>query len=100
MTGLGELKRAISFFPELKTRLIDLENHANEAANDPENYRTWFRSDKIPSRFCSKSVITKDGRTVPIPTCADVFRYIESVDEDQIPLFPVRSCMSVYNLCE
>lgn len=100
MTGLGELKRALSFFPELKTRLIELENRANEAANDSENYRTWFRSDKIPTRFCSKSVITKDGRTVPIPTCADVFRYIESVDEDQIPLFPARSCMSVYNLCE
>lgn len=100
MTGLGELKRAIEFFPELKAKLIDLEREANEAADDPESYRSWFRADKIPARFCSKSVVTKDGRTVPIPTCDDVFRYIESVDENQLPMFPARSCMSVYNLCE
>lgn len=35
-----------------------------------------------------------------VPTASDVFRYIESVDEDQLPLFPARACMSVYNLCE
>lgn len=35
-----------------------------------------------------------------VPTAEDVFRYIESVDEDQLPLLPSRSCMSVYNLCE
>jgi 3'-phosphoadenosine 5'-phosphosulfate sulfotransferase (PAPS reductase)/FAD synthetase len=100
MTGLGELKRALQFFPELKERLIEMERKANEAANDPENYRTWFRADKIPARFCSKSVTTKDGRQVPIPTCEDVFRYIESADDNQLALFPSRSCMSVYNLCE
>lgn len=100
MTGLGELKRAFQFFPELKDRLIEMERKANEASGDPNNYRSWFRSDKIPERFRSKSVVTKDGRTVGIPTCEDVFRYIESVDEDQLPMFPARSCMSVYNLCE
>lgn len=100
MTGIAELKRAIQFFPELKARLIEMKRKANEAADDPEQYRSWFRADKIPARYCSKTVLTKDGRTVPIPTCEDVFRYIESVDEDQIPMFPARSCMSVYNLCE
>ena len=34
------------------------------------------------------------------PTVEDVFRYIESKTIDQLPMFPARSCMSVYNLCE
>lgn len=59
MTGLAELKRAIAFFPDLKQRLMDLEKVCNDAAGAPGNYRTWFRSDKIPARFCSKTVGTK-----------------------------------------
>jgi 3'-phosphoadenosine 5'-phosphosulfate sulfotransferase (PAPS reductase)/FAD synthetase len=97
MTGLGELKRAVQFFPELKQRVIDMEKAASDGAGED---KFWFRSDKIPDRFKSASVVTKDGRTVLMPTAEDVFRYIESVDEDQLPMFPARSCMSVYNLCE
>lgn len=100
MTGLGELKRCIQFYPELRQRLIDIERKANDAAADPENYRTWFRSDKIPARFCSKSTVTKDGRTVPLATVEDVFRYIDGAAEGQLQMFEPRSCMSVYNLCE
>lgn len=68
MTGLGELKRGLSYFPELRQRLVDIEKRANDAAGNDANYRSWFRSDTIPPRFCSKSVVTKDGRTVAIPT--------------------------------
>jgi 3'-phosphoadenosine 5'-phosphosulfate sulfotransferase (PAPS reductase)/FAD synthetase len=105
MTGLGELKRMLSFHPELKQRVIDLENKVNAASAElraEKNYspRSFFRTDTIPARFCSQMLITKDGREVAYPTAEDVFRYIESVDEDQLPLFPQRSCMSVYNLCE
>lgn len=34
------------------------------------------------------------------PVSEDVFRYIESVDENQLSFLLERSCMSVYNLCE
>lgn len=102
MTGLAELKRIIQFYPELAARLTTLEKAANDSAEKDGNYRSWFRADKIPSRFCSKSVTTKDGRTVAIPTCEDVFRYIAKTSEHQLSLLddPPRSCMSVYNLCE
>jgi 3'-phosphoadenosine 5'-phosphosulfate sulfotransferase (PAPS reductase)/FAD synthetase len=100
MTGLGEIKRALQFFPELKSRLVKLERDVDEASADRDSPRTWFRSDRIPERFRSREVTTKDGRTVKIAAAEDVFRYIESVDEDQLPMFPARSCMSVYNLCE
>jgi 3'-phosphoadenosine 5'-phosphosulfate sulfotransferase (PAPS reductase)/FAD synthetase len=105
MTGLGELKRIIQFHPEIKTRLIELERMVNAAAKqhrEDDNYspRAFFRTDTIPARFCSQTLTTKDGREVAYPTAEDVFRYIESVDENQLPLLPARSCMSVYNLCE
>jgi 3'-phosphoadenosine 5'-phosphosulfate sulfotransferase (PAPS reductase)/FAD synthetase len=104
MTGLGELKRILKFHPEIKQRLIDLEKtvndataqHREEANSSP---RTFFRTDTIPARFCSQTM-TKNGRKIAFPTAEDVFRYVESVDEDQLPLLPARSCMSVYNLCE
>ncbi len=35
-----------------------------------------------------------------VPTAADVFNYVESKHEDQLPLGESQSCMSVYNLCE
>ncbi len=120
MTGLGELKRILSFFPEIKQKLIDLEAKVNIASADRQremNYspRTFFRTDTIPARFCSgrmtkiEPAITDDegnlvreeyAREIAYPTAEDVFRYIDSVDENQLPMFPARSCMSVYNLCE
>jgi 3'-phosphoadenosine 5'-phosphosulfate sulfotransferase (PAPS reductase)/FAD synthetase len=98
MTGLSELKRMLAFHPELKQRLIDLETSFGE--NSRGALITWFSRGTIPDRFCSKACMTEGGETVPIPTAEDVFRYIESVDENQLPMFPARSCMSVYNLCE
>jgi 3'-phosphoadenosine 5'-phosphosulfate sulfotransferase (PAPS reductase)/FAD synthetase len=105
MTGLGELKRILQFHPELKRRVIDLENKVNDATakhqkDNDYSPRTFFRTDTIPARFCSRTMMTKDGRTIQYPTAEDVFRYIESVGENQLPMFPARSCMSVYNLCE
>jgi hypothetical protein len=35
-----------------------------------------------------------------VPTAADVFRYVESMHEHQLPIEQPKSCMSVYNLCE
>jgi 3'-phosphoadenosine 5'-phosphosulfate sulfotransferase (PAPS reductase)/FAD synthetase len=107
MTGLGELKRILKFHPEIKQRLIDLERVVNEGTKqhqqEDNDYspRTFFRTDTIPARFCTNVMRKKDtGRIIAYPTAEDVFRYIESVDEDQLPLLPERSCMSVYNLCE
>jgi 3'-phosphoadenosine 5'-phosphosulfate sulfotransferase (PAPS reductase)/FAD synthetase len=103
MTGLGELKRIIQFFPDLKQRLIELERTVTEA-NPVSETRKWpstfFKAGTIPARFCSISGLNEQGEMAFVPTAEDVFRYIESVDENQIPMFPARSCMSVYNLCE
>jgi hypothetical protein len=43
---------------------------------------------------------TKKGRFIRVPTCEDVFNYLDSKTKDQLPLLPAKSCMSVYNLCE
>jgi 3'-phosphoadenosine 5'-phosphosulfate sulfotransferase (PAPS reductase)/FAD synthetase len=91
MVNQRELKAMMTSIPEIKNAIVELEEISG---------RTFFPPNYIPERFCSRSVETKDGRTVKVATAEDVFRYIESVDEDQIPMFPARSCMSVYNLCE
>lgn len=93
-----ELRALLRSTPEIRDRLRDLEASLNTTAGAAR--RLFFRSDYIPARFCSTAVNTKDGRSVAVPTVDDVFRYIESVDEDQMPLFEAPKCMSVYNLCE
>lgn len=103
MTGLGELKRILASSPELKQRLIDLEKTVT-TANPVGEKRKWpstfFKSGTIPARFCSIHGFNKKGVWTSVPTAEDVFRYVESTDEDQLPMFEARSCMSVYNLCE
>lgn len=103
MTGLGELKRLLVATPEIRHRLIDLETQVN-AANPVTEERKWpstfFKSGTIPDRFCSISGLNKKGVMAYVPTAEDVFRYLDSKDEDQLPLLPARTCMSVYNLCE
>lgn len=103
MTGLGELKRILINFPDMKQRLIDLERTVT-GANPVSETRKWpstfFKAGTIPARFCSISGKNEKGEMAYVPTAEDVFRYIESVDENQLPMFPARSCMSVYNLCE
>ena len=88
MVNQHELKALMEKLPEIKTAITSLE-----AIND----RSFFPPNYIPERFHT-GFDTNSGKS--FPKAEDVFRYIESVDEDQIPLFPVRSCMSVYNLCE
>jgi 3'-phosphoadenosine 5'-phosphosulfate sulfotransferase (PAPS reductase)/FAD synthetase len=90
MVNMRELKAYLSgdLGPELKRRLIDLEKSVG---------RSFFEPTYIPARFCTGF---DEKSQKPFPWAEDVFRYIESVDEDQMPMFPARSCMSVYNLCE
>ncbi|HKM80992.1 MAG TPA: phosphoadenosine phosphosulfate reductase family protein [Candidatus Acidoferrum sp.] len=73
---------------ELKARIYLLEMLCG---------RSFFEPTFIPERFCS-GFDPKSGKA--FPWADDVFRYIESVDADQLPMFEARSCMSVYNLCE
>lgn len=103
MTGLGELKRLLVHTPEIRERLIELERVVNESNPVTEKRKwpsTFFKAGTIPARFCSIHGLNDEGEPASVPTAEDVFRYIESVDEDQLPLLPARSCMSVYNLCE
>lgn len=90
MVNQRELKAYLSseVGPELKRRVLELEALVG---------RSFFEPTYIPERFC-KGFDQKSGK--PFAWAADVFSYIESVDADQIPMFPARSCMSVYNLCE
>lgn len=96
--SLRDIKAYLIATPEIKPRLIEAEAAMRERTG--KNDRTFFRHGFIPDRFCSLKTETSEGRSVTIPTAEDVFRYIESVDENQLPLLPARSCMSVYNLCE
>lgn len=86
LINLRELK-ALSFTrPEVRDRIIELETLST---------RSFFKPGFIPDRFC-----TGVDNGVRFPAAKDVFRYLDSVDEDQLPLLPAKSCMSVYNLCE
>jgi 3'-phosphoadenosine 5'-phosphosulfate sulfotransferase (PAPS reductase)/FAD synthetase len=83
-----ELKALSKFLPEIRERIIELENLSG---------RSFFKPGYIPDRFCTG---LDESCGVSFPKATDVFRYLDSVDEDQLPLLPARSCMSVYNLCE
>lgn len=98
MVSLRELKNLLKTTPEIRQRLIDLE--ATMDKERPHLGSTFFRPGTIPERYCSKAAPTKDGRVVMVPTATDVFRYLESKDENQLPLIEAPSCLSVYNLCE
>lgn len=90
MVNFREL-RAVRQYPELwetlKTRVIELERLVGSS---------FWSPDDIPERFHSG----RDENGKSFCWAHDVFSYIESVDEDQLPLLPARPCMSIYNLCE
>lgn len=88
MVNMRELKAMMERLPEIKEAIASLEAICN---------RTFFPPNYIPERF-NTGFDPKSGKT--FPKSEDVFRYLERTDEDQIPMFPARSCMSVYNLCE
>jgi len=90
MVNMGELKAYLKgpLAGELKDRLRSLEKLVAH---------NFFEPTYIPARFCTGFDVKSQK---PFPWCDDVFRYLESVDENQLPMFPARSCMSVYNLCE
>lgn len=91
--------------PEIEARLMELESRLNAVVQERTpgaGYRSFFRTDYIPQRYCSQPFITKDGRAIRVPTVADVFAYIR-LAEAQGDLFREPdgpACMSVYNLCE
>jgi 3'-phosphoadenosine 5'-phosphosulfate sulfotransferase (PAPS reductase)/FAD synthetase len=91
MVNMREL-RAIRSYPDawnfLKKRILDLESKVG---------RSFWSPDDCPARFHTGK---DEASGATFPWANDIFRYIESVDEDQLPMFPARSCMSVYNLCE
>ena len=99
-TSHRELLTSIRADPGIKDRLRALEKELNETVQIDGSPRTFFRGDYIPQRFCSVDVKSKSGEFMRVPSCDDVFRYLESVDENQLPLFPPPKCLSVYNLCE
>lgn len=90
MVNMRELKALLGsdVGDELKRRVIALEALVG---------RSFFEPTYIPERFCTGWDPKSEK---PFCWSHDVFKYIESVDEDQLPMFEARSCMSVYNLCE
>lgn len=83
-----ELKALSANLPEVRGRIVELERISG---------RTFFPPNYIPDRFCT-GFDESSGKA--FPKAQDVFRYLDAVTEDQLPLLPARSCMSVYNLCE
>lgn len=90
MVQLRELK-ALSQWPQAWAEL-----KANTENIEAALGSSFFPPNYIPKRF--QTGCTEDGKS--FPWCGDVWRYVESVDENQLPMFEPRSCMSVYNLCE
>lgn len=91
MINQRELKAYLQnpeFGPQLKANILELEELTN---------RSFFEPNYIPERFRT-GFDENSGKT--FAWARDVFRYVENVDKDQLPLLPERSCMSVYNLCE
>jgi 3'-phosphoadenosine 5'-phosphosulfate sulfotransferase (PAPS reductase)/FAD synthetase len=105
MINKRELRALLQRTPEIKARLVELEAALNVVVQDKtpgEGYRSFFRGDYIPQRYCSQPFHTKDGRDIRVPTAEDVFAYIE-LDEAQGDLFrepDSPGCLSRYNLCE
>jgi len=95
-----ELRVLIRQDASMVERLRRVEKLATESGGRAESPRTFFRADYIPQRYCSVPVKTKDGRGMKAPTVDDVANYLLSVDEDQLPLLPPSTCLSIYNLCE
>lgn len=83
-----ELKALSFYLPEIRGRIVELESLCGS---------TFFAPGYIPERFCT-GFDPKSGKA--ICWARDVFAYLDSVTVDQLPLLPVRTCMSVYNLCE
>ena len=73
---------------ELKRRIYRLEELCGH---------TFFPPNYIPKRFHTGND-PKSGKT--FCWADDVFKYVESVTMDQLPLLPASTCMSIYNLCE
>jgi 3'-phosphoadenosine 5'-phosphosulfate sulfotransferase (PAPS reductase)/FAD synthetase len=88
MVNHRELRALMRNLPEVKERIRDLEEQAG---------RSFFPPGYIPERFQTGF---DEKSQKPYPKSDDVFRYIESSDENQLPLFAATSCMSIYNLCE
>lgn len=87
MINHRELKALSANLPEIRVRIIELEELTG---------RTFFPPNYIPERFCGRSSETDS----PVCWAKNVFAYLDAVTVDQLPLLPVRTCMSVYNLCE
>lgn len=88
--SLGELNRFRKSIPAVWDQVAEME-----AASG----RHFFKNNYIPERFHTGH--DADGGIYP--TIADVRRYLDQVDEDQIALFDKErpsGCVSEYNLCE
>ena len=91
MTSHKEMKNIFEQFPEVETKLTELEKHGH----------SFFPPDYIPRRYCSKIAINKKGEAVKYPIIKDVKKYLLG-DENQHRFIEVESgsCMSYYSICE
>lgn len=91
MVNHGELARLTKTLPEVWERAEELERLSG---------RSFFRPEMVPERYHSGHD-EKSGKSFPM--VADVRRYIEEADKDQLSIFgdgAGPACLSVYNLCE
>lgn len=59
-----------------------------------------FTIDTEPSATPCKRCKGSGEYVAFVPTAEDVFNYVQSTNEHQLPIEKPKSCMSVYNLCE
>jgi 3'-phosphoadenosine 5'-phosphosulfate sulfotransferase (PAPS reductase)/FAD synthetase len=94
MARKGELGAIARRFPETFDKVAELERVTGH---------TWWAPGFIPERMCSVDVISKDGRTVAVPTAGDVKRWALNTQDpkDLIDMFTARTpCESPIGYCE
>jgi 3'-phosphoadenosine 5'-phosphosulfate sulfotransferase (PAPS reductase)/FAD synthetase len=68
MSRKSEIRMIARLFPER----IDLIRQAEVSFPDPRSFSSFYRRTMVPARFRSKSITTKNGETMTVPTIDDV----------------------------
>ena len=71
MSNKAEIRNIAQNFPE---RIAIIEN-AEKVTRDAGNYSTFFARDKVPLRFRTEEMVTKDGEKMMICNIGDVVRW-------------------------
>lgn len=104
MSSKEEVHNIARRFPERIERIREAE----ETMPNRHGFAGFFARDKVPERFRSRSIVTKDGEKMKVATIDDVVRWSETVkggrsisfDPEEIFEEGPTGCNSIYGFCE